>query len=142
VALGTAVQNLEGGIVAANVDDATIEVGGSPSKVRIKDGGVSSAKLATALQALVLGAASGYKLARGETSVTGSADVDTGLSTVVAVVASLGEDAALTGALASAALSGTAGHITLKVWKPTAVDDCTPIAATIAKKVDWIAIGT
>jgi len=140
--LGTAVQNLEGGIVAANVDDATIEVGGSPSKVRLKDGGVSSAKLATALQALVLGAASGYKLARGQANVTGTSDVNTGLTTVVAAMATLDDDISLAAMWVSAHLSATAGHLDLKVFKPTAVDDCTPIAATAAAKVNWLAIGT
>jgi len=141
-ALGTAIGALEAGIVAAELDDATLEVGGSPSKVRLKDGGVSSAKLATALQTLVLGAASGYKLARGEAAVTGTADVDTGLSTVVAVIASLKSDPSVDALWASAASSSTAGHIDLKVWKPTASDNCTPIAATAEKSVEWIAIGT
>ena len=36
----------------------------------------------------------------------------------------------------------TAGNIILKVWKPTAAADCTPIAAVLAKSVRWIAIGT
>jgi hypothetical protein len=141
-ALGTTIGALEAGIVAAELDDTTLEVGGSPSKVRIKDGGVSSAKLASALQALVLGAASGYKLARGQANVTGTADVTAGLATVVAAVATLDDDISLAAMWVSAHLSATAGHIDLNVFKPTAVDDCTPIAATAAAKVNWVAIGT
>lgn len=92
----------------------------------------------------VAGQAAGYKLARGSTSVTGATggDVTTGLGTVVAVVAVLGEDPSLAGDKVTAALGGTAGHITLKVWKPTASGDVTPILATAAKVVNWIAIGT
>jgi hypothetical protein len=141
-ALGTAIGALEAGIVAAELDGTTLEVGGSPSKVRLKDGGVSSAKLASALQALVLGAASGYKLARGQADVTGTADVTTGLTTVVAAVAALDDDISLAAMWVSAQLSATAGHIDLNVFKPTAVDDCTPIAGTAAAKVNWLAIGT
>jgi hypothetical protein len=110
---------------------ATLYVNGSDVTTAVATGGIA-------------GVATGYKLARGETSVTGSTggDVTTGLATVVAVVASLGEDAAIGGTIVTAALGGTAGHITLKVWKPTATGDATPTLATAAKKVDWIAIGT
>lgn len=152
VGLGDRIQDMETGILpegsvgTAELADSAVTAAklaaNAVEEAKIKDGAVASAKLAAALQALVLGAASGYKLARGETSVTGTADVTTGLATVVAVVASLGEDAALTGLWVTAAIGGTAGHIDLKVWKPTAAADCTPIAATVAKKVDWIAIGT
>jgi len=141
-ALGAAIGALEAGIVAAELDDATLEVGGSPSKVRIKDGGVSSAKLASALQALVLGAAADYKLARGQADVTGTADLNTGLATVVAAAATLDDDISLAAMWVSAQLSATAGHIDLNVFKPTGVDDCTPVAATAAAKVNWLAIGT
>jgi hypothetical protein len=141
-ALGTAVGALEAGIVAAHVDGTTVEFAGTPATVRLKDGGVSSAKLATALQALVLGAAGGYKLARGQAAVTGTADVNTGLATVVAAVATLDDDVSLTAMWLTAHLAATAGHLTLKVFKPTAVDDCTPLAASAEAKVSWVAIGT
>jgi hypothetical protein len=90
----------------------------------------------------VLGAAGGYKLARGQADVTGTADVDTGLATVAAAVATLDDDISLAAMWASAHLSATAGHLDLKVFKPTAVDDCTPVAATAAATVNWLAIGT
>jgi hypothetical protein len=128
----------DAGIVAAKLAADAVET------AKIKDANVTAAKLAVALQAMVLGAAAGYKLARAETSVTGATggDVTTGLTTVVAVVGSLAEDASVDGLFVTAALGGTAGHITLKVWKPTATGDVTPTLATVAKKVDWIAIGT
>ena len=109
---------------------AKLYVGGSDVTAAVATGGIA-------------GVAAGYKLARGETSVTGltGGDVDTGLTTVVAVVGSLAEDAALTGMWVTAAL-GAGSHITLKVWKPTATGDVTPILSTAAKKVDWVAVGT
>lgn len=87
------------------------------------------------------------KVARGVASITGSGDVVTGLTTVVAVVATLQSDAALTGHLVTATIgdqAGTpaAGSVTVKVWKPTSAGDCTPIASVAAKSVNWIAVGT
>lgn len=88
----------------------------------------------------ISGVASGYKLARGVGAVTGTLVVASGLATIVSVVATLKDDVALAGTEVSATWTGT--NITLKVWKPTATGDCTPIAATAAKNVSWIAIGT
>ena len=84
----------------------------------------------------------GYKVARGETAVTGTADIATGLVTVVQCVAVLEDDVSLDGMWVSVADSVTEGNVILKVWKPTAAADCTPIAATVAKTVRWIATGT
>lgn len=94
-------------------------------------GGVSNA---------VAGVASGYKLARGVGAVTGTLVVASGLTTIIAVVATLKDDVAITGTDVSATWTGA--NLTLKVWKPTSTTDCTPIAATTAKNVSWIAIGT
>jgi len=144
VGLGSAIQDVVGGLPPDDTVTAAKLTTDAVETAKIKDANVTAAKLATALQALVLGAATGYKLARAETSVTGATggDVTTGLTTVVAVVGSLAEDASVDGLFVTAALGGTAGHITLKVWKPTATGDVTPTLATVAKKVDWIAIGT
>ena len=90
----------------------------------------------------VSGVTDGYKVARGGSSVTGSLEVATGLKTVVQAVACLKDNPSLTGAWASVADSATVGNILLKVWKPTSAADCTPIAATVAVNVRWIAIGT
>lgn len=88
------------------------------------------------------GVEAGYKVARGVASVTGTLDVATGLSTVVAAVACLRDDPSTGGLWASVTNASTPGTITLKVWKPTAANDVTPVAATAAKVVQWIAVGT
>jgi len=90
----------------------------------------------------VSGVADGYKIARGEASVTGTADIATGLSTVVQAVACLKDDISLNATWVSVANSATAGNIVLKVWKPTSTTDVTPVAATTSVIVRWIAIGT
>jgi len=96
-----------------------------------------------------LSVTSGIKIARGQhTTVAASTDVETGLSTVVAVVASFEGDPALTELFVSAEIgdqAGTpaAGYVTINTWKPTATGDVTPIASTVwGLKVNWIAIGT
>ena len=86
----------------------------------------------------------GRKIARGVTSVTGSAaDLDTGLSQVEDVIVSIKRSSApaLEVALATWALGAAAGQISLFCWKPTAANDCTLIAATEAVDVEWLAIG-
>ena len=103
---------------------------------------IAGSKISPDVTNAIIGIAAGYKIARGETSVTGTADIAAGLATVVQVVACLENDVALDGAWVSVADSATAGNIILKVWKPTSATDCTPIAATVAKSVRWIAIGT
>jgi len=85
------------------------------------------------------------KMARGVTSVTGSeTDLDTGLAQVEDVVVSIKQSAApgLDIALVTWALGTASGQINLYCWKPTAVADCTLIAATVAVDVEWIAIGS
>lgn len=83
-----------------------------------------------------------HKIRRGESAVTSTSEVATGLSTVVSAVVCLKDDIALTGNAVSVAGSAIAGNILIKVWKPTTNLDCTPIAATTAKTIRWIAIGT
>jgi hypothetical protein len=90
--------------------------------------------------------AAGYKIARGVTAVTGTADVTTGLATVVSCTATLATDVSLNANDASISIptqsGGTAGHVTLKVWKPTATNDVTPIASTSATNTAWLCVGT
>jgi len=97
---------------------------------------------------LAQGVAAGYKLARGVAAITGTGTVVTGLATVVAVIATPQDDP---NGLALAAVSATignqsgapaAGSVILKAWKVTAVGDATLIAATAAKNINWVAIGT
>lgn len=90
---------------------------------------------------LISEAGHGKKLACGTASITGSGTVDTGLSSVESIVVTLSSDTAITGNNVSAAVPASGGVVTVKVWKPTAVGDCTPIAATTAKTVNWMAIG-
>lgn len=98
-----------------------------------------------------VGVGSGYKIARGQhTQVAASDTVVTGLTTVVAVVAEF--DSAptvkqlfLAASIGDQAGTPAAGSILLKTFKPTAVDNVTPTAATDFTdnlKINWIAVGT
>jgi hypothetical protein len=103
------------------------------------------------IEALVQGVAAGYKVARGvHTQVAASDTVVTGLATVVAVIVSF--DSAPTvkqlfcvGQVGNQSGAPAAGSILIKTYKPTAVNDVTPIAATDFTDnlvVAWVAIGT
>ena len=104
---------------------------------------------ANAIAAALAGVASGYRIARGQTAtVTASDTVVTGLTTVVAVIASLDSAPVLTCDRATASIGNqsgapAAGSILLQTWMPTSNSNPTPIAATtFSKNVNWIAIGT
>ena len=108
-----------------------------------------TAALAAAVASPAAGVASGYKVARGTvTPASASHTVVTGLTTVVAAVASLKGAPTLTHMFTAADIgdqAGTpaAGSILVKSYKPTGVADCTPVAATTPwSAVDWICIGT
>jgi hypothetical protein len=95
------------------------------------------------------GVGASYKLARGTvTPASASHTVVTGLTTVVAAVASLKGAPSLTHLWSGADIgdqAGTpaAGSILIKSKKPTATGDVTPIDATTPwSAVDWIAVGT
>lgn len=92
----------------------------------------------------VSGVATGYKLARSAAalSVTGTSNINTGLATLVSVVAGLAEAAAISGMYVSCSALASAGWFQVQVWKATTSSDCTPIAATAAKLINWAAIGT
>jgi len=99
-------------------------------------------------EAIVLGVADNYKIARGTiTPTTASDTVVTGLTTVVAAVASLKDAPTLTHMLVAADIgdqAGTpaAGSILIKSYKPVSSADVTPTAATTPwGAVDWIAVG-
>lgn len=100
---------------------------------------------------MLQGVAAGYKIARGvHTQVAASDTVVTGLATVVAVV--VGFDSAPTvkqlfcaGQIGDQAGAPAAGSVLIKTFKPTAVNDVTPTAATDFTenlKLAWLAIGT
>lgn len=109
---------------------------------------------AAEINALLQGAAAGYKIARGQTSITpqsaATATVVTGLATVVAVIATADSDvdgtnlAAVTATIGDQAGSPAAGSVILKTWKITAADNGALVAATAntAYKINWIAVGT
>lgn len=103
------------------------------------------------LEAFVQGAAGGYKIARGvHTQVAASDTVVTGLAAVVAVIVAFGGDPTVkqlfcAGLIGDQAGSPAAGSILINTYKPTAVDNVTPTAATDFTdnvKIAWIAIGT
>ena len=97
----------------------------------------------------VIGVAGGYKIARGvHTQVAASDTIATGLTTVVAVIAvpqtrtlkQLYFDCSIGNQSGAPA----AGSILILSKKPTAANDCTPVAATDFTDnipVNWIAIG-
>lgn len=116
----------------------------SGGSINIESGGalkVAGTDKTSTLAAAVVGTEAGLKIACGETAVTGTADIATGLTTVVQAVACLEDNVSLDGAWVSVADSTTAGNIILKAWKPTGSTNCTPTAATVTS-VRWIAIGT
>lgn len=96
----------------------------------------------------VAGVAAGYRIARGVAAVTGTATVVTGLTTVVAVVATPQSDmdgvtlAAVSATIGDQNGSPAAGSVILKCWKATSNSNPTLVAATSAENVNWIAIGT
>jgi hypothetical protein len=131
----------------------TASLGGTPEHTTlVVTSATGAATVTTSLEGTdalgVVGVAAGYKLARGVATITGSGTVVTGLATVVAIIATLGADASLTNGIAVTASIGdqagtpAAGSAIVKVWKPTASGDVTPIASAAAVAVNWVAIGT
>lgn len=149
----TKVYEKQGGdtLVIADGGDMAVESGGSvdfQAGAALKIGGVDKT---AQLDAALAGIAAGYKIARGQhTQAAASDTVATGLATVVAVVAAF--DSAptvkqlfLEASIGDQAGAPAAGSILLKTFKPTAVNDVTPTAATDFTdniKINWIAIGS
>jgi hypothetical protein len=103
------------------------------------------------LELLTQGVGAGYKIARGlHTQVAASDTVVTGLATVVAVIVAFGGAPTVNqlfcaGSIGDQAGTPAAGSILITTYKPTAVNDVTPIAATDFTdnvKIAWVAIGT
>lgn len=166
-AKGTVVRGLDGNVLVAEgpTVPADTSVGYAPGCIWFKRAGGASQQIyvntGTALSSTftaltpagsslgaVVGVATGYKLARGVATITGSGTVVTGLTTVVSVVVTMQADASLTNGVSATATIGdqagtpAAGSVILKVWKPTASGDVTPIASAAAVAVNWIAVGT
>lgn len=92
----------------------------------------------------LVGAADGYKIARGETALDGSnpTPVATGLTTVIAFVATLKGSVApgLNTSVLTADISGAT--VNVYAWKPTSATNPTLIASTGTESFYWMAIGT
>lgn len=92
----------------------------------------------------VQGVAGGYKLARGSTALDGSnaTDVVTGLTTVVAFVASLQGSSAPGDNTSVLTHTISGGTVSVYAWKNTGGNDPTLVASTGTETFDWIAVGT
>ncbi len=119
----------------------------SQSEAASKVAGVSKAKI----EGLVGGVGGSYKIARGvHTQVAASDTVVTGLATVVAVIVGFGSAPTVkqllcAGSIGDQAGTPATGSVLITTYKPTAVNDATPIAATDFSdnvKIAWVAIGT
>lgn len=128
----------------------TIKVGepvtATAAEINIMDG---VTKTAAQINLLTLGVVGGYRIAHGVATIgAASGDFATGLATVTNVIVSMVGDPSMThmfstGTVGNQTGAPAAGSIRIKSWKPTAVGDVTPIAATGPfGNVAWIAIGT
>jgi hypothetical protein len=150
----TALQDLVAGTVTAN---KAVVVGANKNvdvlavaDLKLGAGaGTSVARTAAEINLLVKGAEAGYKIKHGVTAIgAASEDVATGLTTVTNVIVSMVGDPSMThmfstGTIGNQTGQPAAGSIRIKSFKPTAVGDCTPIAASdVFANVAWIAIGT
>ena len=122
-----------------------VEVTSTAAELNILDGVTKSA---AEINLLAVGVAGGYKIARGVATIdAASKDIATGLTTVVAAVVSMVGDPSMTHMSSSVTIGDqagapAAGSIRIKSWKPTAVNDVTPVAAAgVFANVAWIAIG-
>lgn len=135
-----------GDIVWAHVD-----MDGTPDVTMLRVTVSSSAGVTVVQESAgyeVSGVAGGYKVARGQhTTVDENDTVVTGLTTVVAVVASLDSDPVdgamyVTASIGDQAGAPAAGSVLIKTWKNTDADATHVAATTFSMKVNWIAIGT
>ncbi len=128
-----------------------IEQGGKRTviggEIDIVSGGtlkVAGTDVTAAVAAGVAGAAAGYKVARGETALDGSnpTPVATGLTTVVAFVATLKKTTApgVGTSVLTADISGATANV--YAWKVTSNTDPTLIASTGTESFYWVAVGT
>lgn len=105
----------------------------------IHTGQVQAGEISPASTDFINGAASGYKIARGVVTPEAAAeDVVTGLTTVVAAIATLEDNPHTNCAAVTVELHETPGTITLDFWKP----DLTTGASANWTLTNWIAIGT
>jgi len=134
-------------VVGANKNIDTLAVADGGLKLGA-GAGTAIARTAAQINLLVQGVAAGYKIAYGTATIdAASKDIATGLTTVIGAVVSLVGDPSVTHMYSSVTVGNqtnapVAGSIRIKSWKPTAVGDVTPVAATSTfGNVSWIAIG-
>lgn len=122
-----------GKIKANEIDVTTIKIGGTPLT------GTAGTDIAN----VVIGVASGYKVARGSSIGTDTIVAATGLTTITGFALST---VGSTGTKVNAALTNTGsasvGNLTISRWKATGASTTTLIASTVAGTVSWVAIGT
>ncbi len=132
-------------ILIDRVSDTTIEIHDGATSLAIFD----TNKGVRFNSGVALGAQS-VKMIYGQTAVTGTSTVVTGLTKVYAVMAAAETDpdgaalAEVSAAVGDQAGAPAAGSVILKCWKVTtggAGGNPTLIAATVAKTVNWIAFG-
>jgi hypothetical protein len=101
-------------------------------------------ELITAVNAWATGVAGGYKIARGETALDGSnpTPVATGLTTVVAFVATLKGTAAPGVSTSVLTYDISGATVNVYAWKPTSTSVPTLVASTGTESFGWIAVGT
>jgi hypothetical protein len=92
----------------------------------------------------VIGAASGYAIARGETALDGSnpTPITTGLTTITGVAVTLKSTSAPGVGTSVVTYGMSGGTLNLYGWKVTSSADTTLIASTGTETVGWVAIGT
>lgn len=100
---------------------------------------VTVTKTAAQINALAGGTASGLRIAGGVQSVTGAGTINTNLTTVTSVTATL-ETSGTAAGTACVVTAGTAGggSIYLRTWNGAAFTT----AGTVAQNVNWQAFGT
>ena len=123
----------------------------SGGEINVESGGalkIAGNDRTAVVNAAIAGAAAGYKVARGVAAdVTATAEITSGLATVVSVIACLAGDPNVGEAMwvtvsIPTQTAGDAGKFTVKTWKPTANDNATPTAGTGDHAVAWVAVGT
>lgn len=127
-------------------DNITVESGGvidilSGGKLEL--GGVDVTPALT-IASQVVGAGSGYIIARGETALDGSnpTPVATGLTTVTGFSATLKGSVAPGVGTTTLTYTSSGGTVSVYAWKPTSNSDPTLIASTGTETFGWVAVGT
>ena len=109
-------------------------------------GGTQITKTAAQLNAVVIGAAAGYKIARSAAPValdgSNPTSVAHGLTTCVAAFASLTGSVALGDGTHQLTVVINGANLDIYGWKPTSGSDPTLVASDGTESFNWFAIGT